>query len=87
MKFAIKKAVLNPHDPKRSTYDEGEVIGIVDGDNDYDAAMRTCRNFFKSTVLPMRETGWPGEGGLFFSAKLKKHGRVKDQPFFLKVGR
>lgn len=92
MKFTVREAILNTHAPDpRNIYTEGPILGIVIGAYPYEGAVEASRTIFKSAANPFRETGWPHEGGLFFTAKRSGAAndgiRVKDKPFFLRIGR
>lgn len=45
--------------------DAGATLGVLDAPNVYDAAVQAARRFYRSTLQPFRETGWPNHSGLF----------------------
>lgn len=89
MKFTVRAARLNTTNPDPANlYTEGEIIGIITAESPYEGAVEASKKFFKAGEFPFRETGWPNQGGLFFTARRPNDGaRVKDKPFFLRIGR
>ncbi|MDE2102687.1 MAG: hypothetical protein KGL39_35915 [Patescibacteria group bacterium] len=60
----------------------GAGLGTVEASDAYSAAREACRRFFKSPLLPFRETDWAGQSGTF---AVQEESGARGRRFYVRV--